>query len=202
MIVVAAFEPFGGRRVNRSLEVARAAASRLGLRVHVLPVRFDRLARAVEALLRPPPDVLLLMGEHGRARAFHVERVAANAIEPRIADNAGKKPHGPVRRGGPAARVATLPARSALATLARHAPSRLSDDAGRFACNASLYLALDLAAVRRLRTRIGFVHVPVRQVRFAGAVDAVEALLRRLEARGRARRRRRRAVFDARRARC
>ena len=180
MVVLAAFEPFGGRRVNRSLQVARAAASRRGLRVQVLPVRFDRLARAVAALLDPVPDVLLLLGEHGRATRLHVERTAHNEIVPRIPDNAGKRPRGPVRRGGPAALTSTLPLRSAVAVLARHARARLSDDAGRFACNASLYHALDLAARRRLRTRIGFVHVPVRSLRAHDMAAAIGALVRRL----------------------
>ena len=179
-VVLAAFEPFGGRRVNRSLLVARAAAARLGLRVRVLPVRFDRLGNAVAALLDPVPDALLLLGEHGRATRLHLERTAHNEIVPRIPDNAGRRPRGPVRRGGAPRRMSTLPLRSAVAVLARHARSRLSDDAGRFACNAALYHALDLAARRRLRTRIGFVHVPVRSLRLRDIAAAIEALVRRL----------------------
>jgi len=176
-VVLAAFEPFGGRQKNRSLVVARRAARKVGLRVHVLPVRFARLSRAITALLSPPPDVLLLLGEHGRAHKLHLERIAHNRIEPRIPDNANKSPRGPVRGGSPATLRATLPLRAALAILSRRAATRLSDDAGRFACNASLYHALDHARRRRLRTRIGFIHIPVRHVPLAAATSAIAALL-------------------------
>jgi pyrrolidone-carboxylate peptidase len=181
MIVLCAFEPFGGRKRNRSLDVARLAAKSLGVRVDVLPVRFDRLGRAVAKLLSTHPDVLLMLGEHHRATRLHVERTAHNRIVPRIPDNAGRSPRGPVRRGGPETLRSTLPPRSAVAALSRHAPTRLSDDAGGFACNAALYHALDLAARRRLRTRVGFVHVPLRGVGLRAAATAIAALCARFD---------------------
>jgi pyroglutamyl-peptidase len=118
-----------------------------------------------------------MLGEHHHATTIRLERVAHNRIDPRIPDNAGRSPRRPVRRGGPATLMSTLALRAALAALARHAPTRWSDDAGRFACNAALYQALDLCRRKRLPTRVGFVHVPLTGVRLSQAALAIRALL-------------------------
>lgn len=192
-MLVTAFEPFGGRPINRSLQVlehvGRATAQGLpgGVRVvtRVLPVRFGRLDAAVERALACKPDAVLMLGESGTAQEMRLERVAVNRIHARIPDNAGARPEGErVVPGGPAAYFTTAPLRGALTSVRRSgAPAALSDDAGAFACNAAYYLAL-----HRLHRRRGgslpvmFVHVPVRtrSVGLRPATRAVLALIRTL----------------------
>ncbi len=178
-IRLAAFEPFGGRRRNAALEAARLVAERTGLELVELPVRFERLAKASQALLRGEPDVLLLLGESKRARRLHVERGAVNLIDARIADNAGRQPKdAAVVRAGPAAYFCTLDVRAALEAGGRDA--ELSMTAGTYACNAALYHALH----RAKGTRVGFVHVPA-STRVMPTARAARALERIVEALGR-----------------
>ncbi|MEK6608756.1 MAG: pyroglutamyl-peptidase I [Myxococcota bacterium] len=179
-VLVCAFEPFGGRRTNRALLAARALGD-----VVVLPVSFARLPSAVRRLFRHRPSAILLCGEHRRARAMHVERVARNRIAAGIADNDFAKPRRPVVRGGPMLRLATWPARAIAAAIrAAGARAELSNDAGDFACNAALYLALAERARRGHPIAVGFLHVPADRRRMpiaeirrglAAAVAVLEA---------------------------
>jgi pyrrolidone-carboxylate peptidase len=160
-IEICAFEPFGGRRINRSLAAALAAARQAG-RVVVLPCSFSRLPAALRKVLRRRPAAVLLCGEHGRATKLHVECVAFNQIDAPIRDNDGHQPRNrTVQAGGPRRRAATWPAMAVLRAIRRRGiPARLSNDAGRFACNASLYLALGLAQRMTPPPIVGFLHVP------------------------------------------
>jgi pyroglutamyl-peptidase len=63
--------------------------------------------------------------------------------------------------GGPAAYLATLPVRAAIAALrAEELPAELSMSAGTFVCNHVFYGLMHLAATRRYAFRGGFLHVP------------------------------------------
>jgi pyroglutamyl-peptidase len=91
-----------------------------------------------------------------------VERVAVNIQDARIPDNDGAQPtDAPVVAGGPAAYLATLPVRAAVASLrAEELPAELSMSAGTFVCNSVFYGLMHLAATRRHAFRGGFLHVP------------------------------------------
>ncbi len=162
-VVLAAFEPFGGRRENQSERVVREVAAApprgVDVGVHILPVTFARLPGAVRALVAQPGHALVIVGEAGGARGLRLERLAVNLIDARIADNAGARPvDQPVLRDAPAALFSSAPVKQ-LAAVARRkgAAVELSLSAGSFACNASYYLALTWARVPVL-----FVHVPAR----------------------------------------
>jgi pyroglutamyl-peptidase len=159
-LVIAAFEPFGGRRLNRSLEAIEAVPDRSHLQRARLPVDFARLPRAVAELLERKPRALLLVGEADDRRHVSVERVALNVVHARIPDNAGQKPEREqVLPGGPLAVEATWDAGQVLAALrAAGVRAELSHHAGTFACNASLFLAV--TGARDPALPIGFLHVP------------------------------------------
>jgi len=168
-VVLAAFEPFGGRSKNR----AHRAASLAGAPFETLPVSFAKLRERVPALVERAAGALLLVGESGRARRPTLERIAVNWIDARIADNDGARPRGePVVEGGPPAYWATWP--PSLLAAARAEPERFAEsgDAGAFACNAALYLALHRAAALDDPPRVGFLHVPARWLRSDPARDA------------------------------
>lgn len=173
--LVTAFEPFGGDSANASLEAIRrlpARADALEIETAVLPTSYARSLPALEAAIaRAKPDVVLGVGQAGARAALCVERVAINLQDAEIADNDGARPvDAPVVAGGPAAYLATLPVRAAVAGLrAAGLPAQLSMSAGTFVCNHVFYGLMHLAATGGRRFRAGFLHVPLLPQQASGA---------------------------------
>lgn len=156
--VVAGFEPFGGRRDNRSWLVARTLAEQRGLASVCLPVDFCALPDAVRRLRETGAGALLLLGE-APGRTLRVEQLALNVLHASRPDNAGRRAQGEaVEAGQPTVRSAGW---DALAVARRMqdvgVAAEPSFHAGTYACNAAYYLALGGAP-----GAVGFVHVPRR----------------------------------------
>jgi len=98
----------------------------------------------------------------GRAR-LALERAALNVMDYRIPDNAGYQAEGePCVPEGPAAYFASLPLPEILASLtAEGIPAYVSNTAGTYLCNQTLYRTLHEIAMRELTTRAGFIHLPL-----------------------------------------
>ena len=164
--LVTGFEPFGGETINASLEAVRLLPAQFGGIVVVtaeLPTSYARSLTALEAaIMRTKPDIVLCVGQAGDRAALCVERIAVNVQDAEITDNDGAKPiDAPVVPGGPAAYLATLPVRAALAALqAEKLPVQLSMSAGTFVCNHVFYGLMHLAAARGHPFRAGLLHVP------------------------------------------
>ena len=164
--LVTGFEPFGGETINASLEAVRLLPAQFGGIVVVtaeLPTSYARSLTALEAaIMRTKPDIVLCVGQAGDRAALCVERIAVNVQDAEITDNDGAKPiDAPVVAGGPAAYLATLPVRAAVAALqAEKLPAQLSMSAGTFVCNHVFYGLMHLAAARGHPFRAGFLHVP------------------------------------------
>lgn len=161
MILVTGFEPFGGAARNPSGEAALAldgqAIGGQALRGVVLPCVFDQAPRALRAAIRRHrPGLVLSLGLAASRRGFHLERLAVNLIDARIADNAGAQPvDWPVLAGGPAAAFTTLPVKAmAVALQAAGHEAQVSYSAGTFVCNQIFY-----ALLRCRVPRAGFLHV-------------------------------------------
>ena len=165
-VLVTGFDPFGGERVNASLEAVRRLPARIGaleITTATLPTSYSRSLPALEAAIaRARPELVLCVGQAGERAALCVERVAVNVQDARIPDNDGAQPADtPVVAGGPAAYLATLPVRAAVAALHAEAlPAELSMSAGTFVCNHVFYGLMHLAATRGQAFRGGFLHVP------------------------------------------
>ena len=162
--LVTGFEPLDGARLSPSWEAVRLLPVELALAHGVLIVHRERLPATFEgargrvrkliAVLRP--DIVVHVGSDAGVRAVRLETTA------RIP-------------GGPAPRYATWSASTLAGRLraAGHAVE-VSDDAGLYVCNATLYAALEaLEAGGRTSVLTGFVHVPGG----APGVDDVPALL-------------------------
>jgi pyroglutamyl-peptidase len=164
--LVTAFEPFGGESVNASLEAVRRLPAKIGaldIVTITLPTSYARSLPTLEqAIAREKPQIVLCVGQAGERAALCVERVAVNVQDAEIADNDGAHPvDQPVVTGGPAAYLATLPVRAAVAGLrAEELPAQLSMSAGTFVCNHVFYGLMHLAATGKQRFRAGFLHVP------------------------------------------
>jgi pyroglutamyl-peptidase len=180
--VVTGFEPFDGRRRNRSWEVVSRLGARPRWQVVQLPVNFGRLKEAVAELANRPLAGLLMLGESS-TRRLRVEQVALNVADSDRADNAGAKPRDePIVPDGPLALRATWNARAVAQRLNENRiPAAASFHAGTYACNAALYLALHGLAAR---APVGFLHVPhlrwplgVRMGRLLQAADICREML-------------------------
>jgi pyroglutamyl-peptidase len=186
-ILVTGFEPFLGRRRNRSWDVVERIRPVPGMERVRLPVDFAALPAAIGALLDRDPRALLLVGE-APGKEVRVEQVALNVADSRDPDNRGRVLRSePLVPGGPLALSASWDAgRLARELSERGIPSRTSFHAGTFACNAALYLAL-----RGLDPSppIGFLHLPrarwPRGPRTRRLVEAVELALSTLSPRSR-----------------
>lgn len=163
-LLITGFEPFGGETVNPAWEGVKALPDTLGeytLYKKEIPVLFGEAPRRVaEAAEEIRPDVILCVGQAGGREAVTPERIAVNIRDARIPDNGGAQPEGQrILETGAAAYFATVPV-EAMAAAIREAglPGRVSNSAGTFVCNDTLYTLLhrfDGSSVR-----VGFVHVP------------------------------------------
>jgi pyroglutamyl-peptidase len=158
-LLVTGFEPFDGRRRNRSWDAVSGLAGRPGVKVQQLPVHFARLRQEVPRLVSGQGG-LLLVGESPVAHLC-VEQVALNVVDSARPDNAGATARmEALVADGPLALRAAWDAGSVAGRLARDGiPAAASFHAGTYACNAALYLALHAAASR---VPVGFLHVPHR----------------------------------------
>ncbi len=159
--VVAGFEPFAARSVNRSWEVVRRIPARAGLETRQLPVDFARLKEAVPRLMSGKPRGLLLVGEAPREQVC-VEQVALNILDADGPDNAGATPRGTaIVPGGALALRTPWDARMVARKLNENGVgATASFHAGTFACNAALYLALHSLPEH---AAVGFLHIPYRR---------------------------------------
>jgi pyroglutamyl-peptidase len=167
-VILAAFEPFAGRKRNRARDATRLLqGEELGgapVEIAELPVAYAALPDAVRKLLARDPTLLVLVGEAAGARTLLVERLAVNVAHSRIRDNAGAHPvDEELIPGGEAARRVDFDPRPAVnAAIAAGCPCDVSSHAGTFCCNAALYHALGQAAQHPKRPRVALVHVPAR----------------------------------------
>ncbi len=131
------------------------------LRALVLPTDYRKSWPALRRVYaRFSPDVVVHFGLSRHAEGLVMERVGRRRIDPSSRDAAGfAPPSGFCRRSGPDSVAATLPGDTVVTALAEAGfPAVLSDEAGGYVCNATLYRSLQAAhATQRL---VGFVHVP------------------------------------------
>lgn len=163
-LLITGFDPFGGATVNPAWQAVRLLPERIGdFEVHKLgiPTVFGKgAALTMEAAEAIRPHVILCIGQAGGRDAVTPERIAVNIRDARIADNEGNQPQGDFCvPGGPAAYFATVPvAEMAQAIREAGIPGTVSNSAGAFVCNDTLYCLLHRYA--GTDTKVGFIHVP------------------------------------------
>ena len=163
-LLITGFDPFGGETVNPAWEAVKGLPDQIGaVQLHKLeiPTVFGLAARKVlQAAEQIHPDVIVCVGQAGGHSAITPERIAINVRDARIADNQGNQPRGEqVDPEGPAAYFATVDVIAMADSIEKAGiPATVSNSAGAFVCNDTLYTLLHHFA--RTETKVGFVHVP------------------------------------------
>jgi pyroglutamyl-peptidase len=170
-ILVSGFEPYGDMSVNPTQTLAEKARTFEieGVEVYpvLLPVNYDEcVERIVGEIDRISPDAVVSCGLYPGRTAVTPERVGLNvkdtmADDP-IADNRGRKPTDePITPGGPDAHFSMLPYRKITENLlAAGIPAFVSNSAGTYICNNTLFGVVDYVKRNELPTIAGFVHFP------------------------------------------
>lgn len=159
-VVVTGFEPFGGRRVNRSWEAVKRLQAPPSWEKRLLAVDYQKIVGEIAELAKQKPACLLLVGE-SPCRHLAVEQVALNLADTTRADNSQSPPRRETLLDDqPLALRASWDARVVAKRIAAAGiPAAASYHAGTYCCNASLYLAIASLAAH---TAVGFLHVPAR----------------------------------------
>jgi pyroglutamyl-peptidase len=175
-VLITGFGPFPGVAWNPSAWLVQTLA-----RTHarpltgaVLPVSWQTAWAALEPLLDAArPRQVILFGVSREARGFCLEQRAYNARSDH-ADAEGATPENQRLLDSPAENLdATLPITSIASTIAAAGiPVELSEDPGRYLCNALLFHSLHWA--QHKPTRVGFVHLP--HVTETGPLTPAQAL--------------------------
>lgn len=163
-LVIFAFEPFGGERINPSLEILRLLPDAIGeyrIIKHGLPVVFGEAADlAIELVRSEGADAVICLGQAGGREWITPELVAINLRNADIPDNRGNLPKdSPILEGGREAYFSTLPVRKMASAISSEGiASRLSYSAGAYVCN-DLYYSL-LHSFHQSGVGVCFIHVP------------------------------------------
>lgn len=198
-LLVTGFEAFGQMSHNPSAAVLPLLPSVIAgfqLETAVLPVDTRRIREALRSLYARSPAVCIHLGLARDRSVMSLERVALNVLDFPIADNQGEMIEDEaISPGGPLALASRLPLRPILdAWRALGLPAELSNSAGTFLCNQTMYLALELLPPE---VPVGFIHLPPDEVlgaalgrpslRLAELADGVRAALELSAARATAR---------------
>lgn len=163
-LLITGFDAFGKGQINPSWEAVKLLPDEIGdfvLCKMEIPTVFGLAAEKVlEKAAEFCPDVILCVGQAGGRDAVTPERIAVNIRDAKITDNLGNQPVGEfVVPDGPAAYFATVPVMEmAQAIRDVWVPGAVSNSAGAFVCNDTLYLLLHHYAGKAVK--VGFIHVP------------------------------------------
>jgi pyroglutamyl-peptidase len=166
-LLITGFGPFPGAPENPTEDLVRTLADEpaasfgaSALKALVMRTDYKRSWPTLRRVYRNfDPHVVVHFGLNGKAKAIHIETIGINRIDATKPDASGSAPRtGRVRRAGPEKLQATLESESILAALEGiRIPAQLSENAGAYVCNATLYRSLHAAPVGR---KVGFIHVP------------------------------------------
>lgn len=165
-ILVTGFDPFGGEKINPSIEtVKRLPGEIAGAKIIKLeiPTVCGKSVEVIEkAIIRYDPDVILSVGQAGGRADISVERIGINVDDFRIPDNEGnQRTDEPIDPQGPDAYFVKVPVKAMAERIReRNIPASVSNTAGTFVCNHVIYGVCRLIDVKYPGKRSGFIHIP------------------------------------------
>jgi pyroglutamyl-peptidase len=173
--LVTGFEPFAGRGLNPSAELARKVDGQTvaGVEVvgRILPVDIEKIDEAIAKVLdEVDPVAVVNLGLVAGEPVVRLERVALNLAAFEIPDNAGRLVEGvALDQAGETALWSRLDLPSIRRALLDHGiPVRLSSTAGTYLCNAAMYRFLRAVPPP---VPCGFIHIPLLRAQVAEMLD-------------------------------
>jgi pyroglutamyl-peptidase len=166
VVLVTGFEPFGLYAPNPSQLIAESLngttlndANIIGI---VLPVDFNEsVEKAVYAIERYHPDLVLNLGLAARSNMVKIENIAVNFKRYPREDGTWSFPKR-IDKNGPFLRFSTLPTREITLRMQKVGiPARQSVFAGTYICNALFYELGGYFKDNNMNTSYGFIHVPL-----------------------------------------
>lgn len=164
ILLITAFEPFGGESVNAAQAAVDLLPRRIGgwtLCKRTVPVIFGKGAEAVIcAAEEVGAQGIVCVGQAAGRDKVTPEYIAVNLQYASVPDNAGNLPSDlPILPDGPAAYFSTLPVRKmAEAIRGVGLPGAVSYSAGAYVCNDVFYRVLHRFSGSGVAA--GFIHVP------------------------------------------
>ena len=164
VLLITGFDPFGGDSINPSWEAVKKLPDRIGnwkLCKLEIPTVFSL---AAETVLRKAQEVapaaILCLGVAAGRSAVTPERIGINVRSARIPDNRGNQPkEEPVIPGGEDGLFSTMRVSAMAAAIeAMGLPGAVSNTAGTFVCNDTLYTLLH--HYQGTGVKVAFLHVP------------------------------------------
>lgn len=191
-ILLTAFDPFGGAKINPAWE----AVSRVKKNwedSHVTPLLVPTVFGEAEKLVletaeKISANVILCVGQAGGRYGISVERVALNLDDASIPDNRGNQPVDQrISETGETAYLSTIPVKAVVSAIQQAGvPAEISYTAGTFVCNHLLYRVLEDNALNHPKRFGGFLHVPFlpEQIAYRSHTPsmALETIVKGLEA--------------------
>ena len=164
-IIVTGFDPFGGEKINPSIECVKALPGIKGVELIrlELPTVFKESAKRLnEVINEVKPDAVLSVGQAGGRPEITMERIAINVDDARIPDNSSQQPiDEAIQEKGEAAYFSSLPIKRIVKAIREAGiPAEVSNTAGTFVCNHIMYQALFAATKADKPFKAGFMHIP------------------------------------------
>ena len=164
-IIVTGFDPFGGEKINPSIECVKALPEIEGVELIrlELPTVFKESAKRLNEVINDvKPDAVLSVGQAGGRAGITMERIAINVDDARIPDNISPQPiDEEIQVEGEAAYFSTLPIKRIVKAIREAGISaEVSNSAGTFVCNHIMYQALFAATKADKPFKAGFMHIP------------------------------------------
>ena len=164
-IIVTGFDPFGGEKINPSIECVKALPEVEGVELIrlELPTVFKESAKRLNEVINDvKPDAVLSVGQAGGRAGITMERIAINVDDARIPDNISQQPiDEEIQVEGEAAYFSTLPIKRIVKAIREAGISaEVSNSAGTFVCNHIMYQSLFAATKADKPFKAGFMHIP------------------------------------------
>ncbi|UCZ52045.1 pyroglutamyl-peptidase I [Bacillus shivajii] len=172
-VLLTGFEPFGDLHTNPTMEIIERANTwkvDAEIKTVILPVVYGECAdKLIEKMKEYEPDVVVCLGVAVGRSSISFERIGINVQDVRdtggtgvSGDNTGDRPvDRPIDPNGPDGLFATLPNRELMRSLINdEIPATISNSAGTYICNDTLYRLMHHIKRHNLPVVGGFIHVP------------------------------------------
>jgi len=165
-ILITAFEPFGGEKVNPALEAMKLLPDMIGksqiLKLELPTIFSKSIEKVWQYIDVHKPDIIISLGQAGGRACISVERVAINVDDASIPDNYGNMPlDRPIFEDGENAYFSNLPIKNMVDAIKKAGiPAKISNTAGTYVCNHVMYGVLYKIHKENLDMKAGFIHVP------------------------------------------